>query len=66
LATARPVLTADTPAAREALTHRENAWLCNAGDADALAEATAALKADPEHRSDLADAGYRLHQGRGE
>lgn len=62
LATGRPVLTADTSAAREALTHLENAWLCAAGDADALAEAIVALKADSELRQALGDAGYRLYK----
>ena len=55
LACQRPVVTADTPAARECLLHGRDAWLCRAGDADALAEAIATLKADPGLRGRLAE-----------
>ncbi len=60
LAVARPVITADTPAIREALTHGEHAWLCPAGDPDALASAITTLKADEALRSSLAHHGHQL------
>jgi glycosyltransferase involved in cell wall biosynthesis len=60
LACRRAVITADTPAVREALTHGENVWLCGGGDSDALAEAITALKADPGARTRIADAGHEL------
>ena len=64
LACQRPVVTADTPAARECLVHGRDAWLCKAGDADALAKAIATLKADPGLRGRLADAGHELFHRR--
>ena len=60
LAIARPVVTADTPAAREAFTHRHDAWLCPPGDAAALAEALRVLRADDALRRDIADRGHEL------
>ena len=62
LAMRRPVITADTPGAREALTHGENAWLCEPGSGEALAEAILTLKRDPELRRRLAENGYRLYR----
>jgi glycosyltransferase involved in cell wall biosynthesis len=60
LAAARPVITADTPAAREALTHCDTAWLCPAGDAQALAHAITKLQHDEALRIDLAHRGHVL------
>jgi glycosyltransferase involved in cell wall biosynthesis len=60
LAVGRPVITADTPAAREVLTHGENAWLCRPGDAEALAEAMLLLRSDVVARRRLADRGHEL------
>jgi glycosyltransferase involved in cell wall biosynthesis len=60
LACGRPVITADTPAAREALTHGRDVYLCPAGDPDALAEAIAALMADGAARTRIAAAGHEL------
>ena len=60
LAVARPVITADTPAAREVLTHGENAWLCSPGDPDALAAAILALRSNDTTRQRIAEAGHRL------
>jgi glycosyltransferase involved in cell wall biosynthesis len=60
LAAARPVITADTSAAREALAHRDTAWLCPAGDPAALAEAIVELQRDPVLRFDLARRGNVL------
>jgi glycosyltransferase involved in cell wall biosynthesis len=64
LACRRAVITADTPAAREALTHGEDVWLCRAGDADALAEAITTLKADTAARTRIAAAGHDLFKRR--
>jgi glycosyltransferase involved in cell wall biosynthesis len=60
LAAARPVITADTSAAREALVHRDTAWLCPPGDPAALAEAIVELQQDPVLRFDLARRGNVL------
>jgi glycosyltransferase involved in cell wall biosynthesis len=60
LAAARPVITADSVAAREALTHLDTAWLCPPGDAEALADAIGALERDPALRDDLARRGHVL------
>ncbi|HTK28819.1 MAG TPA: glycosyltransferase [Vicinamibacterales bacterium] len=64
LAAARPVITADTPAVREALTGGEDAWLCPAGDPAALADAIAALEGDPDLRARLARNGRRVFEER--
>ena len=48
LACAAPIVTADTPAARELLVDNENALLVRTADAEALATAIRRLAADPE------------------
>jgi len=60
LATRRPVLTGDTPAIREVLSHGENIWLCPVGDATALADSIAELKHRPDLRGKIAQQGYEL------
>ena len=60
LAVGRPVVTADTPAVREVLTHGETAWLCPPGDPAALADALLTLRADEGTRRRLADRGHEL------
>jgi glycosyltransferase involved in cell wall biosynthesis len=60
LAVGRPVLTADTPAVREVLTHGETAWLCPPGDPAALAEALLALRSEEGTRRRLAERGHEL------
>ena len=60
LACRRPVITGASPAAREALTHGKDVWLCPAGDANALADAITTLKADPGARARIATAGHEL------
>ena len=57
LAVERPVITADTPAIREALVPGRHLWTCPAGDPDALADAISRLKADPNTRRKLAAEG---------
>lgn len=64
LAVARPVITADTPAARSALTHAEHAWLCAAGDPEALAASILTLATDTDLRARLATRGHDLYRQR--
>lgn len=59
LAVGRPVITADTPAIREALTVGEDVWVCPSGDSEALADAIATLARDPGLRRRLAENGHR-------
>lgn len=59
LAAGRPVITADTPAIREALTAGEDVWVCPGGDGGALADAVRTLKRDPALRGRLAANGHR-------
>ena len=58
LAAARPVVTADTPAAREALSDREHALLCPPGDPVALAAALGSCVTTPRCAERLAAQGY--------
>jgi glycosyltransferase involved in cell wall biosynthesis len=60
LACRRPLITADTPGAREALVHREHAWLCPPADSDALAAAVLDLHRDRVARERIAAAGHDL------
>jgi glycosyltransferase involved in cell wall biosynthesis len=64
LATGAPVITADTPAARELLTDGESALLVAPGDAAALADALTQLDADAELRTALAAEGLRVYAQR--
>lgn len=64
LAVGRPVIAADTPAVREALTHGQHAWLCPPGNGEALADAIEYLKREPELRRSIAANGHRLFQER--
>jgi glycosyltransferase involved in cell wall biosynthesis len=57
LAMGRPVVTADTPAARELLSDGRDALLVPAGDPAALAAAVAALADDPARRRVVGEAG---------
>ncbi len=64
LACGTPLVTADTPAARELLADQESALLVPPGDAHALAEALRRLAADPILAGKLSDKGqatYRKH-----
>jgi glycosyltransferase involved in cell wall biosynthesis len=60
LACGRPVITADTPAAREALVHGEHAWLCPTANPEALAAAILESREDDSARERIAQAGYDL------
>jgi glycosyltransferase involved in cell wall biosynthesis len=64
LACARPLVTADTPAARELLTDGRDALLVPPGDAAALAAAVRRLRDDPALGEMLASAGRRTYERR--
>jgi len=59
LAMAKCVITADTPAVRETLTHGKNIWLCEPGNGKALAEGILTLKRNRDLRQDIARNGYQ-------
>ena len=61
LATATPLITADTPAARELLEDGVNALLVHPGDPDALAAGLRRLASDPALREELAGRGRRTY-----
>jgi len=54
----KPVITGDSPAAREALVDGEDALLCEMGNAQALAQAILLLKRDRVLRERIAQGGY--------
>jgi glycosyltransferase involved in cell wall biosynthesis len=64
LAAGRPVLSADTPGVREALTHGDTAWLCPSGNSEAIADALVELKRNPDLRRSLAEKGHELFRAR--
>ncbi len=64
LASARPVVTADTPAARRLLTDGESALLVRAGDPAALAEAIMRLAHDRRLCERLAQGGRKAYENR--
>jgi glycosyltransferase involved in cell wall biosynthesis len=64
LACGTPLITADTPAARELLRDGESALLVPPGDARALASAVERLVDDPELSQRLAAVGYRAYRER--
>jgi glycosyltransferase involved in cell wall biosynthesis len=61
LAMAKPLITADTPAIRELLTHGENAYLCPIGNPQALATQILQLKNNPDLRQKIAVNGYQTY-----
>jgi len=63
LACGTPLITADTPAARELLVHEESALLVPPGEPDALAEALRRLAGDPELRVRLSEGGLAAYRG---
>ena len=62
LACGTPLLTADTPAARELLVHDESALLVPAGEPEALAAALRTLRADPELAQRLGRGGRAAYE----
>ncbi len=62
LAMGKPLITGDSPAARELLKDGETAILCKPGDPQALAEAILRLKADPALQAKIGKEGNRLFQ----
>ncbi len=62
LACGAPVVTADTPATRELLTHEESALLVPPGDANALADALRRLAADRELARRIAAGGRSAYE----
>jgi glycosyltransferase involved in cell wall biosynthesis len=59
MAVGRAIITADTPAAREVLSHDRDAVLVPPGDPEALAEAMRRLAADSDVRRRLAECAHR-------
>jgi glycosyltransferase involved in cell wall biosynthesis len=64
LAVGKPVITGDTPAAREILEHGKTAMLCRAGDGRALADAILMLLKQTPLREQIASAGHHLYRQR--
>ena len=64
IAMAKPTIVGDNPANRELFTHRENAYLCPMGNAEALASAILELKENRPLRQRIAENGYRLFRER--
>lgn len=64
LACRRPVVTSETSATRECLTHGETAWFCESANPEALAAAIVHLKDNKTERRGLEEAGYRLFKKR--
>ncbi len=62
LACGAPVVTADTPAARELLTDGESALLVRPGDAEALADAVERLAEDPALARSVASGGRAAYE----
>jgi glycosyltransferase involved in cell wall biosynthesis len=62
LAMAKPLITADTPAVREALTHGVHAWLCPPSDSEALADAIWRVVSDRDLQRSMAAEGRALFE----
>jgi glycosyltransferase involved in cell wall biosynthesis len=60
LAMARPVLSGDSPAVRQALTHGKNIFLCERANPTSLANAIRSLYANPELCQSLAQNGHEI------
>jgi glycosyltransferase involved in cell wall biosynthesis len=60
LATARPVLTGDSPAIRRQMTHGKHVYLCPRANPEALANAIRLLRSDSDLRRRLAENGHRM------
>lgn len=64
LAMGKPVITGDSPAAREVLNHGTDAILCEMADPQALAQAILLLKRDRPLREKIAEQGYLSFQSK--
>jgi len=64
LAMGMPVITGDSPASRELLTHGQSAMLVPMADAEALAQAIRSLKENRALREKIAAGGHAVFQGR--
>ena len=62
LACGTPLITADTPAARELLVHEESALLVPPGDPEALAQALRRVAGDAELRARLSEGGLAAYR----
>ena len=62
LAMSRPIIASDSPANRELLSHRQSAYLCEAGQPASLAEAIRVLAHDEALRTTLAQGGRQLFE----
>lgn len=60
LAMKKPIITSDSIATKELLTHKKNAYLCKNEDADSLAKAIITLYEDKNLRESIAQNGYDL------
>jgi glycosyltransferase involved in cell wall biosynthesis len=60
LATAKPIVTGDSPASRELLKNEENSILCEMANGKAIANAIRLLKEDKKLREKIASNGYKL------
>jgi len=64
LAMAKPLITGNSPAAREVLTDKENCILCPMAHAEAIAKSILLLKNDDSLREKISQNGYLLFQQR--
>jgi len=62
LAMGEPVITGDSPAAREVLVNGRDALLCEMGNPQAIAESILLLKSDADFRRRIAKEGHRAFQ----
>jgi len=60
IAMKKPLITGDSPAARELFSHKNNAILCKMADPRALADSILMLKEDERLRQKIAENGYKL------
>jgi len=60
IAMKRPVITADTPAARELFTDRENILFCKTADPEDLAKKILELKNNKDLREKIVEGGYKI------
>lgn len=62
IAMKKPLLTADTPAAKELFEHRKSAYLCKPRSPQAIARAILELKNDEVLRNSIAENGYNIYK----